>query len=261
MPLYGCRTLATMIEPQMSEPVPLFQLNPCIDRLLAAEQFNNQGRVQIRGFLETGAADTIHQVLSEQTPWGLAWRAGSDGPRSLRRERLGSLQPAERLAMLTKINTAMRGGEYAFLYAQYPMLDAYLQRWAEHEALDLLVEHINSEPLLDLVRTISGIPQLRKGDAQATLYGPNHFLAQHDDSHVEEGWRIAYVMNFCKEDWRSDWGGYLVFYDEDGDIITGYRPRYNALNLFRVPQRHSVTYVPPFAPVARFAITGWFRDR
>ena len=28
-----------------------------------------------------------------------------------------------------------------------------------------------------------------------------------------------------------------------------------------VPQRHAVTYVPPFAPPHRFAITGWLRDR
>ena len=245
----------------MPKPVPLFELNPCIDRQLAAEQFTRRGRVQIRSFLQMEAANTIQRVLAEQTPWGLAWRAGSDGPRSLRREQLASLQPTRWQAMLTDINTAMRGGDYAFLYAHYPMLDAYLQRWGEHEALDLLVEHINSEPLLELVRAISGIPELRKGDAQATLYGPSHFLAQHDDSHVEEGWRIAYVMNFCSQDWRPDWGGYLVFYDEDGDITAGYRPRYNALNLFRVPQKHSVTYVPPFAPLARFAITGWFRDR
>jgi Rps23 Pro-64 3,4-dihydroxylase Tpa1-like proline 4-hydroxylase len=155
----------------------------------------------------------------------------------------------------------MRGKEYAFIYGQYRMLDAYREGWREHEALDLLVEHINSEPLLDLVRDVTGIRELVKGDAQATLYGPNHFLAVHDDSHVEEGWRIAYVMNFCAEEWRPDWGGYLLFFDEDGDVVAGFKPRFNALNMFRVPARHNVSYVPPFAPVARFAITGWFRDR
>jgi Rps23 Pro-64 3,4-dihydroxylase Tpa1-like proline 4-hydroxylase len=52
-----------------------------------------------------------------------------------------------------------------------------------------------------------------------------------------------------------------MFYDEDGDCIAGFKPRFNALNLFAVPQRHSVSYVPPFAPAGRFAITGWFRDQ
>jgi Rps23 Pro-64 3,4-dihydroxylase Tpa1-like proline 4-hydroxylase len=155
----------------------------------------------------------------------------------------------------------MRGSDYAFLYAQYPMVRAYLEKWGEHPALDALLEHINDVPLLSLVREVTGMEQLVKGDAQATLYGPNHFLAMHDDSHMAEGWRVAYVMNFCAEDWRPDWGGYLMFYDEHGDAVGGFRPRFNALNMFRVPQKHNVTYVPPFAPVARFAITGWFRDR
>lgn len=243
------------------DPIPLFELNPLLDRTAAAEQFAHKGRVQIRDFLTEPAARTIHRVLAHETPWGIAWRAASEGPYSLRSQELATLAAAERNAMGAKITTAMRGRDYAFLYAQYPMLDAYLQRWGEHDALDKLVEHINSEPLLELVRKISGVSELKKGDAQATLYAPNHFLAQHDDSHVAEGWRIAYVMNFCAEDWRPDWGGYLLFYDDDGDVIAGFRPRFNALNLFRVPQKHSVTYVPPFAPVARFAITGWFRDR
>ena len=47
----------------------------------------------------------------------------------------------------------------------------------------------------------------------------------------------------------------------DADVIAGYRPRFNALHLFAVPQRHNVSFVPPFAAVARYAITGWFRDR
>ena len=126
---------------------------------------------------------------------------------------------------------------------------------------DIVLEHINDTPFLDLVRAVTGIEELIKADAQATLYAPGHFLGRHDDSHVGEGWRIAYVLSLCDGEWRLDWGGYLNFLDAQGDVIAGYKPRFNALNLFAVPQRHQVTYVAPFAPVARFAITGWFRDR
>ena len=245
----------------MNGTIPLFELNPATDRAAAAERFARDGRVQIRDFLVPEAARTIHRVLSRETPWGLAWRAPGDGPHNVRRQQLSAMPPPEMSALSGKVAAAMRGRDYAFVYGQYPILDAYLQKWGEHEALDLLLEHINSEPLLGLVRDVTGIPQIRKGDAQATLYAPNNFLAMHDDSHVAEGWRVAYVMSFCAEDWRPDWGGYLLFYDEDGDVVAGFRPRFNALNMFRVPQKHNVSYVPPFAPVARYAITGWFRDR
>src|SRR6185369_14944887 len=99
---------------------------------------------------------------------------------------------------------------------------------------DLHLEHINDEPFLNLVREITDIPELVKADAQATLYAPGHFLSQHNDSHIAEGRRVAYVLNFTAEDWRPDWGGYLLFYDEEGDVVAGYRPRFNALNLFEV---------------------------
>lgn len=244
----------------MSGEIPLFEINPGLGRNALAEEFARTGRVQIRDLLSAPAAETIHRVLSRETPWGLAWHAGDDGPNSLRRHELATRQ-AELQAITGKIVTAMQGRDYAFAYAQYPILTAYQENWGEHPALHLLMEHINAEPLMSLVREVTAMPALIKADAQATLYGPNHFLATHDDSHVEEGWQVAYVMHFCAEEWRPDWGGYLMFYDDEGDAIGGFKPRFNALNLFRVPQRHNVTYVPSFAPVARFAITGWFRDR
>jgi SM-20-related protein len=245
----------------VNEPIPLFEINPALDRSELARRFAADRRIQIRDLLTERTARTVHQILSRETPWGLAWRAGEDGPHGLSRKQMAELRPEQLAELNRKLAAAIRGTDYAFAYAQYPMLTAVQEQWNEHPGLDLLVEHINAEPLLDLVREVTGIPQLVKADAQATLYAPNHFLAAHDDSHVAEGWQVAYVMNFCAADWRPEWGGYLVFYDEDGDIVRGYRPRFNALNLFRVPQRHAVLYVPPFAPVGRFAITGWFRDR
>jgi Rps23 Pro-64 3,4-dihydroxylase Tpa1-like proline 4-hydroxylase len=242
-------------------PIPLFEINPGLDRKALAERFAKDRRVQIRNLLTDRTARTIHRILSQETPWGLAWHAAADGPNSLRREELQAMSPAEHQAIRQQLTAAMRGRDYGFIYTHFPTLTAYLEHWMENSPHDLLMEYINAEEFLGLIRQVTGIPELVKADAQATLYAPGQFLAMHDDSHVAEGWRVAYVMNFCAEDWRPDWGGYLMFYDEDGDVITGFKPRFNALNLFAVPQKHNVTMVPPFAPVGRFAITGWFRDR
>ncbi|HEV2079607.1 MAG TPA: 2OG-Fe(II) oxygenase family protein [Allosphingosinicella sp.] len=244
----------------MSKVIKLFELNPALDARALAERFAADGRLQIRDFLTAESASTVHQILARGTRWGLAWQAGSDGPHSIRAEALRGLSSAQREEISRKVATAARSGEYAFLYGQYPMVHAYLQKWAPGGPHDLLLEHINDQPLLDLVRAVTGIPELVKADAQATLYAPGQFLALHTDSHKAEGWRVAYVMSFCAADWRPDWGGYLTFYDEEGDVIHGLKPRFNALNIFKVPQGHSVTYVPSFAPAERFAITGWFRD-
>jgi SM-20-related protein len=245
----------------MSEGAPLFELNASLDLGKLSKQFANDGRVQIRSLLTDETARTIRRILATETDWGLAWQTGESGPHSLRKSELDALTLAERSALSEAVSAAARSDDYAFAFHHYPMLDAYLGRWTPDSPHDFLLEYINDAPFLDLVRAVTGFPELVKADAQATLYAPGHFLAQHNDSHVGDGWRIAYVLNLGPESWRPEWGGYLMFYDQDGDVIGGYRPRFNSLNLFAVPQLHGVSLVAPYAPKERFAITGWLRDR
>jgi Rps23 Pro-64 3,4-dihydroxylase Tpa1-like proline 4-hydroxylase len=241
--------------------IRLFDINPALDRPGLARDFARNSRLQVRDLLTDESARNLHFVLKSQTPWGLAWRAADEGPENIPGPKLAQLSADELRNRQGKLYAALRGREYGFVYTQYPILTGYQEKWDPGGPHDAVMELINDEPFMELIREITGIPQLVKADAQATIYGPGQFLAMHDDSHVAEGWQVAYVFNLCSEDWRPDWGGYLNFYDEEGDIVQGFRPRFNALNLFKVPQRHSVTYVAPFAPVARYAITGWFRDR
>ena len=244
----------------MTDEIPLFQINPALDRAASARAFARNGRVQIKDVLTAPAAAELHRVLDRGTAWGLAWRAATEGPVHLRNRELGGMTPQARAELARKVGEAAARGDYAFSYAQYPAVEAYLKKWDPGSAHELLLEHLNDAPFLDLVREVTGIAGLVKADAQATLYAPGQFLAAHDDSHVAEGWRVAYVLSLTR-DWRPDWGGYLNFLDVDGDVVAGFRPRFNALNMFAVPQRHNVSYVPPFAPVGRYSITGWVRDR
>lgn len=239
----------------------LFELNRELDLDDLARRFQNDGRVQVRDFLTPEAGNTIRELLERQTPWGIAWQAGDEGPHMYNAARLRSLPPADRERVAKLVFDAARKGEYAVRFANYAMLDEYLAKPVRNSPHDLLLEHINAEPFLNFARTVTGMDTLIKADAQATLYAPGDFLSSHNDSHVMEGWKVAYVMNFADADWRPDWGGYLNFLDDDGDIVAGWKPRPNAINLFRVPTQHNVSYVPPFAAARRFAITGWLRDR
>ena len=242
-------------------PKSLMSVNSHLDYASLSEEFSREGRVQVKEFLDPEAAGNLSDILQHHTPWGLAWRAQDGEPCSTRREALLAMTPKQHAERDSSILETMRlAGGYAFQFASYPMLDAYLQRWTPDSVHDLILEHLNDTPFLNAIRAISGIATLRKADAQATLYAPGHFLAEHNDSHVAEGWRLAYVLNLCPVEWRPDWGGYLNFLNDDGDIVCGWKPRFNCLNLFSVPQKHNVSFVPPFAPIGRFAITGWVRD-
>ncbi len=239
----------------------LLELNPALDLPALRGGFVRDRRLQVRDVLTAASAREVHGLLAQRTPWGVSWQAGDQGPHALRPAAIAAMGAPERETRAAQTMAAMRGTGYAFNYASYPLVEAYLAGWAPGGPHDLLLEYINGQPVLDFVRAVTGIPELVKADAQATLYAPGQFLAVHNDQHRERGRRVAYVLSLCAEDWRPDWGGYLNFYDADGDVIAGYRPRFNALNLFAVPQLHNVSYVAPFAPVARYALTGWFRDR
>lgn len=240
--------------------VALFDLNPALDIAALSSRFARDGRVQVRNILTPQTAQAVRHILQRETIWGLACQVGTEPPLMLRRHQVAAIEPVKRQALGLSVQRAAAAGDYAVQFSQYPILTAYLEQWSPDSPHDFLLEYINADPFMNLVRTITGMAGLTKADAQATLFGPGDFLSVHNDSHREERWRVAYVLNFSDPGWRPDWGGYLNFLNEDGDIVEGWLPRFNSLNLLRVPQPHQVSYVPPFAPVGRVAITGWFRD-
>ena len=241
----------------------LFELNPDLDRAALAKRFSVEGRLQIRDVLTSETARELRHILSTQVPWGMAMQAGADADARgfSARDLQDRAVQQDALAMAKATDAAAAAGDYAFRSMRYSLVEAVQQGWQDGEWAEVLLEHLNAEPFLRLIRDVSGIPDLVRADGHASCYAAQHFLGRHNDSHVAEGWRIAYVLNLTVDDWHPDWGGYLVFYDADGNVETGLRPRFNSLNIFAVPQDHAVTYVPPFAPKGRYSINGWLRDR
>jgi Rps23 Pro-64 3,4-dihydroxylase Tpa1-like proline 4-hydroxylase len=237
----------------------LFALNPAINRAAVRDALAIRRFAQVEDVLLPAAADTLWQVLRHDTPYGLAW-AGEGQPHGqyIRPEQLRQLPPDRKAAMGNAAARAAGQGQFAFLYGQYPLVEAYTQNWHPGHPLYQLLEEINGPESLDFARDVSGHADIIRADAQATLYGGGHFLTEHDDLVTSQGRRLAYVLNLAR-DWRPDWGGYLNILDDKGNIVAGFMPRFNCLNLFLVPLRHQVSLVAPFAPLGRLAITGWFR--
>jgi SM-20-related protein len=237
----------------------LVHANPDLDVPALAGEFGRTGRLQVRDFLTKASAERLRAILAAETPWGLAWQAGATAPAELVR--------AEQLAVMAQAEHGVIAGraaadpDYGFAYHSYPLVTAYLERWRPGSVHDQLLEELNSPAVLTLMRSITGIPEITKLDGQATLYAPGNFLRPHNDEESTRGRRVAYVLNLTAGEWQPQWGGYLNFFDAEWDIAQAFRPRFNSLNLFRVPQWHSVGEVSSAAPIARYAITGWARDR
>ncbi|MBH5322389.1 2OG-Fe(II) oxygenase [Aurantiacibacter sediminis] len=241
----------------------LFELNPDLDRAALAKEFAEKQRLQVRDFLTEETARELREIMEKHTEWGIALQAGSTAkPRNFRPAELRD-QAIQRQAMEMGRETdqAAAKGDYAYRALRYSMVEGLQKGWDEGGPYAVLLEHLNAEEFLGFMRDITGIAELAKADGHASCFAAQHFLGKHNDSHVAEGWRVAYVLNLTIDNWHPDWGGYLTFFDDAGNVEVGFKPEFNTLNLFAVPQDHAVTYVPPFAPKGRYAISGWLRDR
>ena len=247
----------------MADASRILKLNPALDRAALTQEFRERQFVQVADVLDEQAAADLARMLMERTPWGVTWQAGDDGPHRFRQEELAGLGARDMQAMTGKLHGAMQRDDFAFIYSQYRISKAVEEGWSKSPDHEALLVELNSETFLDLIRQVTSLPEIAVCDAQASHYGPNQFLSVHQDVNTMENENrlVAYVLNLCTGQWRPDWGGYLIFFDDAGDIVHGYRPRFNCLNMFRVPRHHSVSFVPPFAAGNRLAVTGWFRSR
>lgn len=237
----------------------LLEINPDLDRAAFAEKFARIGRVQVSNVLTQKSAMAVRDLLENGTRWPVTWRAGSLGSYLLP-DQLAKMSREELAAIEQAISEAGRRGEFCYLYWSYPLDKAFDEKWNQGSVHEQLRDELRGDAFASLLRDVTGHPEIVGADGYATHYGPRHFLARHDDQ--GSTWRrvVAFVLNVTFIEWNPDFGGYLTFYDEDGDVECAFRPKFNTLNLFSVPQHHSVTPVAPFAPKGRAAISGWARD-
>src|SRR3954462_7217769 len=125
----------------------LLDIDPGLEVPALAAAFARDRRVQVRRVLTEASARAIHRILAECTPWGMAWQAGEQGPERILAEALAAMPAAERQARSQAMVAAMRGTGYAFAYSSYPMVDAYLGKWAAGGPHDRLLEDINDRPV------------------------------------------------------------------------------------------------------------------
>lgn len=230
-------------------------LNPALDRDGIAQAFARDRRVHIPAILTAESAARVHRCLAEETDFSLLCRTGDGQAQAWRVAELTRPKEAE---LMSAAFAGARDGFHFHYDGHVLSRDGEGYRDPSHP-LAAITAFLNSPPLLDFARRITGNPAIAFADAQATRYRRGHFLNQHDDANDPS--RIAaYVLNMTPH-WRWDWGGALLFSDRPGHFSQGFMPAFNALNLFAVPQQHLVGLVSPFAGAHRLSITGWFRSR
>ena len=220
-------------------------------------RFKKSGRVHIPVILAAHSAENLIDTIEKDTRWNLV--TNNNGSHlDLDAAGMAALSEGDQIKFADAVHKQARW-EFQYLFANYPIYDSYYNGRLQDGLLRRLFEFLNSPPFLDFVRTVTGDETINFADAQATKYEPGHFLTVHDDNIAGKNRCCAFVLNLTKE-WRADWGGLLQFYDQQDHITEAFTPTFNALNIFQVPQKHSVSAVAPFAGAPRYSITGWLRS-
>ncbi len=234
----------------------MIRINPAHDPAALAKVWGARERMQVRDFLVAEDAARIHQILRE-TPWWLVYNVG-DKVEQLPPEYLATLDQPRLNQMLAGIQERART-QYQYLYQYYPMVSMYFTPTAPKLPVLEVFEFLNRPDTLAFFRALTGRDDVQWVDAHATLFRSGNFLKSHTDEEPTGHRVAAYVLNFTPV-WERDWGGYLQFFDDRHDVEHAFRPIFNGLNIFGVPQDHSVEMVSSFCPGLRFSITGWLRN-
>jgi Rps23 Pro-64 3,4-dihydroxylase Tpa1-like proline 4-hydroxylase len=234
-----------------------FVLHPSLDLDAFAAAFAREGRLQIVDFLRHDGAMGLFRELAESREWRLAVNRG-ETVEDLDLDEVAGW-PADKAEAFDRGVVEAGRNRFQFRYETIRLPEYGTgSGQVPPPGLQRFVDFLCSPEMVEFMRELTGIGDIALADGHASRYRSGHFLTAHDDSNVDMGRRAAYVLNLTPQ-WQPDWGGVLQFYDERGNIVRGFTPAFNTLNIFKVPQPHSVSWVTPLAGAPRYAVTGWLR--
>lgn len=240
--------------PAEEAPAARLRINPDLDLEALARTYAEEKRVRIYGLLSVGAVE-LHEQLETRQDW-IHLISSADGVIELDRRARAEMSARRWAEIEAAANLRARTGfQYRYFGLRVPNEK---ERGGRHDLLSEFSRLMQSKPMLDLLRAVTRHDGVAFTDGHATAYGPGDFLTGHDDDVAGKNRLAAYVYGLTPN-WRLEWGGLLLFHGHMDRTASGLVPRFNTLDLFAVPQQHSVSQVTASASHRRFAVTGWLR--
>lgn len=228
--------------------MPLALLTDAFDTAGYVSRFTSKGRIRLEGAVSAADADAIHHALEQQTPWELQLVSKDGQPEIINRRELNFLPEQDIQQRLQEAAERAQSG-LSWLRLGLNLLNT------SHEdfALTPFISVLKSPQFARFCESLTGLSDLTLTELSAVCYRPGDFFTQHTDMAA----RLCFEWNFSR-DWRSDWGGQVLFHSPSGDIEGGIMPRLNDLSLYAGDQPRSIASVAPYAAAPRFSVVGRF---
>jgi hypothetical protein len=107
---------------------------------------------------------------------------------------------------------------------------------------------------LFFIRSITASPNARVADAKSLRQSAGKTAS--GDSYEFPKTALASFEISLSKTWRTDWGGVMVFFDDEGNVSEGYAPAFNSLNLFVPAKPFLITQLATYAGSQRLSIVG-----
>jgi Rps23 Pro-64 3,4-dihydroxylase Tpa1-like proline 4-hydroxylase len=221
------------------------------------QSYLEHGYVKVPNALSTNSANLIYSSISKQEQWNLVFRS-NNAHQDLNNLNVENWDKEHIDNLIDLIHKQAEAG-FQYFYETIPIYDIYYDKLMLGHFFNDIFEFINSDETLAFFRKMLNAPEITFADAQITRFRAGHFLNQHNDDVNGKNRVAAFVINLTK-DWRVDWGGELHLFTDNFEIKKSFVPSFNEINIFKVPVKHLVGYVSPFATGNRLSITGWFRS-
>ena len=233
----------------------MLSLAPGLDLDAAAAAFKAHGHVRLSPFLAPKSANLLANNLASRRDWKLVVNSG-ETVYEFDADALAAMSPEQHSELEARIAASAKTA-FQFRFSSIRVPERREDRRPDTDLVHAFAELMCAKSTLDQLRAITGSNSIVFADAQATAYRSGDFLTEHDDNVSGKQREAAYVLGLTS-DWKADWGGLLLF-DSANASMAAHAPGFNTLDLFSVPQPHSVSLVTPFAGATRYAITGWLR--
>ncbi|QZH76085.1 MAG: 2OG-Fe(II) oxygenase [Erythrobacter sp.] len=235
----------------------MFSLHESLDAGALAAEYAASGRVTLAPFVKHEQAEALYRLLRERSDWRQVINSGHDKVFEFDRAGQAALTRDQKEALDKAVYAGARQ-DFQFRYETVRVPDDDSERAASDDLLFAFARFLSHGPARDLLRQVTGDARIEFADAQATAYSPGDFLTRHDDDVAGKNRSAAYVMSLNPQ-WRIEWGGLFLMHHPDGHAAEALVPGFNRLNLFAVPQMHSVSEVTRASPFRRYSVTGWLR--